>query len=86
MLRLTELSRTIWDATPGWIVEPAGVVTAFGGATVLLVALSLLYWLEERRSTATVVSYAFVALAVVILLKAAIGMGRPPESVRLIPL
>ncbi|MBO4248118.1 phosphatase PAP2 family protein [Halomicrobium sp. IBSBa] len=86
MIRLTALSRSIWEATPGWLIEPAGVVTAFGGATALLFVLSLLYWLDERRSTATVVSYAFVALAVVILLKAAIGMGRPPASVRSIPL
>lgn len=86
MIRLADLSRAIWEATPGWAVGPVGVITAFGGATLLLFALSLLYWLDERRTTATVVSYAFVALAVVILLKAAIGMGRPPESVRLVPL
>jgi len=86
MFRLDGLSRWLWGSVPGWLVEPMGVVTAFGGATLLVFALSLLYWLDERRSTATVVSYAFVALAAVILLKAALGMGRPPESVRLIPL
>lgn len=86
MIRLDGVSQAIWESVPPWLVDPMGVITAFGGATVLLFALSLLYWLDERRSTATVVSYAFVALAVVILLKAALGMARPPEAVRLIPL
>lgn len=86
MVRLGVLSRVIWDGVPSWLVEPMGVVTAFGGATVLLFALSLLYWLDDRRSTATVVSYAFVALAAVVLVKTSLGMARPPESVRLIPL
>ena len=86
MFRLDGLSRAIWEAVPAWLVDPMGAITAFGGATALLFVLSLLYWLDERRSTATVVSYAFVALATVILVKAALGLPRPPEAVRLIPL
>jgi membrane-associated phospholipid phosphatase len=86
MFRLDGLSRLIWESVPGWLAEPMGVVTAFGGGTLLLFALSLLYWLDERQSTATVVSYAFVALSAVIFLKTALGMPRPPETVRLIPL
>jgi len=86
MFRLDGLSWAIWNAVPSWLAGPAGVVTSFGGATVLLFALSLLYWLDERRSTATVVSYAFVALATVILVKTLLGLPRPPEAVRLIPL
>lgn len=68
MFRLEGLSQAIWESVPGWLVEPMGVVTSFGGATVLLFALSLLYWLDDRRSTATVVGYAFVALAAVLLI------------------
>ena len=86
MFRLDGFSRLIWESVPGWLAEPMGVVTAFGGGTLLLFALSLLYWLDERQSTATVVSYAFVALSAVIFLKTALGMPRPPETVRLIPL
>jgi len=86
MFRLDGLSRAIWEAVPAWLVDPMGAITAFGGATALLFVLSLLYWLDERRSTATVVSYAFVALATVIVIKTALGLPRPPEAVRLIPL
>jgi len=86
MYRLEALSRLIWESVPAGAAEPFGVITAFGSATFLLFALSLLYWLDERRSTAAVVSYALIALAVVIGLKAAMGLPRPPEAVRLIPL
>ena len=86
MYRLEELSRLIWRSVPVTAAEPLGVVTALGSATFLLFALSLLFWLDERRSTATVVSYAFLALAVVVTLKAALALPRPPEAVRLISL
>jgi membrane-associated phospholipid phosphatase len=86
MYRLEELSRLIWESVPAGAAEPFGVVTALGSATFLLFALSLLYWLDERRSTAVVVSYALVAMAVVFGLKAALALPRPPEAVRLIPL
>jgi len=86
MYRLEELSRLIWESVPAGAAEPFGVVTALGSATFLLFALSLLYWLDERRSTAVVVSYALVAMAVVFGLKAAaLALPRPPEAVRLIP-
>lgn len=86
MYRLEELSRLIWRSVPEDAAEPFGAITALGSATVLLFALSLLFWLDERRSTATVVSYAFLGLAVVITLKTVLALPRPPEAVRLIPL
>lgn len=86
MYRLEELSQLIWRSVPEAAADPFGVITALGSATFLLFALSLLYWLDERRSTATVVSYAFLGLAVVITLKTAFALPRPPEAVRLIPL
>lgn len=85
MYRLETLSRMIRETVPP-VAGPLGVVTALGGASFLLFALSVLYWVDERRSTAAVVSYAFLALAVVITVKAALGLPRPPASVRLIPL
>lgn len=84
--RLPDLSRAIREAVPAAATEPLGVVTAAGGATVLLLLLSVLYWTTDRRRTAAVVSYALVALGIVIALKAGIGWPRPPESVRMIPL
>ena len=86
MYRLEDLSRVIREVMPAAATEPLGVVTALGGSTFLLFALSLLFWLDERRSTATVVSYTLIALAVVITVKAALGLPRPPAAVRLIEL
>ncbi|SFS08391.1 PAP2 superfamily protein [Halomicrobium zhouii] len=86
MFRLEGLSRLIWESVPAGAAAPFGVITALGSATFLLLALSLLYWLDERRSTAAVVSYALIALAVVVGLKAALALPRPPEAVRLIAL
>jgi membrane-associated phospholipid phosphatase len=84
MYRLVGASEEIRLIFRPWATDPLGVITLFGGATVLLFALSLAYWLGDRRRIATVVSYAFVALSVVLILKTAIGLPRPPESVRLV--
>lgn len=86
MYRLPELSGLIWKVVPQGAAEPLGVVTALGSASFLMVALSVLYWVDERRSTATLVSYVLVALAVVVTVKTALALPRPPEAVRLIPL
>ncbi|MFB6308843.1 MAG: phosphatase PAP2 family protein [Haloarculaceae archaeon] len=84
MLRLESVSRAIREGIPPELLPVFGAVTALGGATFLLVALSLAYWLDDRRAIATVVSYAFLALALVVVLKTAIGLPRPPESVRVV--
>jgi len=86
VFRLREVSRAIWTAVPDAAAEPLGVVTALGGASVLLVGLSVLYWLGDRCRALTVVSYAVLALALVLAVKAALGWPRPPADVRLIPL
>lgn len=86
MFRLVEISRAIWRAVPDAAALPLGVVTALGSASVLLLGLSVLYWLTDRRAVATVVSYALAALGVVIAIKATLEWGRPPADVRLIPL
>lgn len=86
MFRLQELSRAIWTAVPESAAEPLGVVTALGSASVLLVGLSVLYWLGDRRRALTVVSYAILALALVLAVKAGLGWPRPPDDVWLISL
>jgi membrane-associated phospholipid phosphatase len=80
MLRLEGASAVVRSAVRPWGVDPAAVVTAFGGATALLFVLSAWYWLGDRRKLATVTSYAFVALGLVLLLKTAFGLPRPPET------
>ena len=81
MVRLVELSEGVRTAFRPWASDPAAVVTMFGGATLLLFVLSLWFWVGDRRKIATVVSYAFVALSLVLLVKTLFGMPRPPESV-----
>lgn len=86
MVRLDGLSEGLRALFRPWAVEPAGIVTAFGGVTVLLFLLSLCYWVDDRRKVATVVSYAFVAYSVVLITKSTIGFGRPPATIQTVPL
>lgn len=86
MYRLEGISATLRELLRPWATEPASVVTLFGGATVLLFLLSLLYWVGNRRKVATVVSYAFVALTVVLILKTLLGLPRPPAEARVVEL
>ncbi|WP_157513367.1 phosphatase PAP2 family protein [Halapricum sp. CBA1109] len=80
MYRLTGISRAIREGTPPALVDAAGVVTLFGGATALLFVLSVAYWVGDRRRVLTLVGYAFVALGTVLLLKTLIGAPRPPAG------
>lgn len=84
-MRLEAESRLIREAYPGEYAELAAAVTELGGATVLMVALALLYWLTRRRETALVVSYAFAGLSVLLLVKYVLAMPRPPAEVHLVP-
>ena len=79
-MRLESESAAIREAFPGEYIELAVFVTEFGGSTVLMFVLALLYWLTRRRETALVISYAVAGAAFVLLLKAAFGMPRPPEE------
>jgi membrane-associated phospholipid phosphatase len=82
MVRLDGASEAVRTAFRPWAVDPAAAVTAFGGASLLLFALSVWFWVGDRRRIATVVSYAFVALSLVVVLKTLFGLPRPSEGVR----
>lgn len=82
MVRFEGASAAVREAFRPWALDAMTVVTAFGGATVLLFVLSLWFWVGDRRKIATVVSYAFVALSLVLVLKTLFGLPRPPASVQ----
>lgn len=79
MFRLAAASRALREAYPAAADPLAVAITHLGGVTVLMLGLSLLYWLTDRRATALVVAYAFGAYAAVLGLKWFFGLPRPPE-------
>jgi membrane-associated phospholipid phosphatase len=84
MVRLVELSRQIAEAVPPELVPVFAAITTLGGATFLMLLLSVLYWVGERRATALVVSFTLTALAVTLALKAGFGLPRPPAAEQLV--
>ncbi|SEO22259.1 PAP2 superfamily protein [Halogranum amylolyticum] len=84
MVRLVELSRLVADAVPPEFVPVFAAITTLGGATALMLLLSVLYWTAERRATALVVSFTLTALGVVLALKAGFGLPRPPAAEQLV--
>lgn len=84
MDRLVGLSHLIVSAVPPELVPVFAAVTTFGGATVIMLLLSILYWVDERRAVALVVSFALTALAVTLTLKAGFALPRPPVTDQLV--
>ena len=81
MMRLEAASRALREAFPAAADPLAIAITHLGGVTGLMLGLSLLYWLTDRRATALVVAYAFAGYAVVLGLKWFFALPRPPEAV-----
>lgn len=82
MYRIEGASEAIRESVPPLLVEAFALVTELGGAAFLLVSLSVLYWIADRETSATVIGFALVALAVTLGLKTAFALPRPPEAVR----
>lgn len=83
-MRFRDESAAIREAFPAEYVDLAVIVTEFGGPALLMVLLSLLYWLTRRRETALVVSYAVAGVGFILVLKVLLAMPRPPEEVYLV--
>jgi len=85
--RLVESSEAVRAAVPDEFVPVVWAVTTLGSAKFLLVALSLAYWnLEDHREELlALISTAFVALAVTVLLKYWFDLPRPPAAVQHYP-
>lgn len=82
MYRLRATSEAIREATPPAATELFTLLTELGGLSFLLVALSVLYWVDDRESTAVVIGYTLVALATTLALKQWFGAPRPPTGVQ----
>lgn len=87
MFRLVGASRVLREAFPAELVPFAWAVTLLGSATFLVFALSLTYWnwSERRDEVLALVSVAFVALTVTLVLKHGFDLPRPPATVRRYP-
>jgi membrane-associated phospholipid phosphatase len=80
--RFRAASEAIREATPPAATDAFAVITELGGLSFLLVALSVLYWVDDRESTAVVVGYTLVALAATLALKQWFTAPRPPAGVQ----
>jgi len=85
MFRLKGSSRAIRTAAPDAYAGAYEGVTTAGDTVTVLLLVALVYWLgPNRRNVAVTVGYSFAGLSLVIALKAAFGLPRPPESLWLI--
>ncbi len=82
MYRFQAASEVIREGIPPALTDVFLLITELGGLPFLLVALSVLYWVDDRPSTATVMSYTLVALVVTLALKELFMFSRPPASVQ----
>lgn len=82
MFRFEGASELIRESVPPMVREGFAIVTLLGDLAFIFALLALLYWLEDRESTATVIAYALVGLAVTLVLKEWFGLPRPPGAVQ----
>ncbi len=85
-MRLEGASEPIHGAVPNEYLDVVVAITDLGSPTVMLFLLAILYWVVDRDRALLVVGYAFVGLLVLVTLKAALGMPRPPDALFLIEL
>lgn len=82
MFRFRGVSAAIREAAGPTVTDAFALLTELGGVPFLIVALAVLYWVDDRESTATVIGYTLVALALTLLLKEWLAIPRPPPAVR----
>ncbi len=85
-MRLEEQSATLRALFPPAYTDVAVFVTDLASTTVLMFLLASLFWVVDRRRTLVVISYAFAGVALIIGLKAFLGLPRPPTELFLIEL
>lgn len=87
MFRLVGASQLIRGAVPDELVPLVWAVTLLGSAKFLLVGLSLAYWnlARRREELLALVSVAFVALTLTLVLKYGFDLPRPPGTVQRYP-
>ncbi|WP_176548178.1 phosphatase PAP2 family protein [Natrinema sp. CBA1119] len=85
-MRLREQSTAVRNIVPTEYAEVVVFITELGGTTLLMFLLAVLFWCADRRRSALVISYAVAGLALLLSLKAAFELPRPPADAMLLPL
>lgn len=76
-MRLAGPSRWLWEQYPEEYLDFALLITDLGDVTVLMLLLSVLYWVTDRNKSALLVSYAVAGASVILLLKIGLALPRP---------
>ncbi|WP_224269472.1 phosphatase PAP2 family protein [Haloprofundus salinisoli] len=82
--RLVPLSEALRGAIPPELAEWFVPLTELGGVAFSLALLCLLYWLTDRERAATLTALVFGGAALVVGLKGAFALPRPPVETALV--
>lgn len=85
-MRLKAESTVVRELFPAEYADLAIAVTELGGQSVLMFLLATLFWLSSRRRNALVIAYALAGASLLLAIKAALGLPRPPAELFLKPL
>ncbi|QFU81318.1 phosphatase PAP2 family protein [Natronorubrum aibiense] len=85
-MRFEAESELVREAVSAEYAEFVIAITELGGVTALMGILALLFWWGDRRQSALVISYAIAGLAVLLAVKTAFALPRPPEDAMLVAL
>lgn len=76
-MRLESQSQALWESFPARYHDAVLIFTDLGDVTAIILVLSILYWVGDRKKAAVVASYAAAAVAVFLILKTTFAMPRP---------
>lgn len=79
--RLPGASERLWEGYPSEYLDIAVFVTDLGDVTAIILLISLLYWLTDRRKAALIAGYTVAGLSVILLLKVGFAMPRPEVDI-----
>ncbi|WP_157972630.1 MULTISPECIES: phosphatase PAP2 family protein [Haloprofundus] len=82
--RLVDLSETVREAIPPELVDWFVPLTELGGVAFSVGFLCLLYWLTDRERAATLTALVLGGAALVVGLKGAFALPRPPVETALV--
>ena len=80
-MRFEEQSEVIWEEFPSEYLDIAVFVTDLGDVTAIILLLSVLFWVSDRKKAALVASFTVAGISVMLLLKTALAMPRPEVEI-----
>ena len=80
-MRFEEQSELIWEQFPSEYLDIAVFVTDLGDVTAIILLLSILYWVSDRKKVALVASFTVAGISAILLLKTALAMPRPEAEI-----